>query len=1404
MRYLALALGIGSAFAQTATMTAPGSGTPTLSGDAGQVRYALTSSCSSCGVTVVAAAYYLDGNPSVPGSGELLGISRTPPYVYHWNPYYASNGVHTVYVDYLSTTNSVVATSPTVAFNVANNLPQTTCATTCSSISVSESLIAEMGVGGGDPYLFNVISFYGSSGTPAMVGGAKCGGVASGATVLCSGVTAGHTVAVYYKWGPSTATLTCSPSSGTIAYGTEASNAGVNWAAQWCYAYNVSGGTFSMTASGAAFTGAIAFEISGTVTTNPKDVDVAISGEGPNPLRSAGFSLGFAPANEIVLGGAIWDANTIPTPGPGWSYATNPTSAGQGIGVEVINPLGAIFGTEQLTVTVNGPNSGISKTFSTFVDGVAAANVTPTTSASGVMIFNTTQFLNGSHQVALRVDGGNCPGCTDGTWSDMGGWEQGQTFSNLVVPSQLLMSAREVMMTAGGPPVTVTGTDQNTDGSATAATIVSCVYDSASGTGTTYFTVAVSGGACVVTPTSTAGIDYITATDSNGFTRVFWPFVLTSGQNTIPNLGSDGQIHLGYVSNSIWRASAFVNGSAFLPFTNGQTGGVNFATQWGPALAQIGQNTIEGGCELPSNYGNNQSSFETGISSDIAGIQANFAAYGQGKLKYVHLICDGYFRTSSGMFGTMLGPASPVSASNPAGGSGAWTINPWPYMLQQYVTAGLAMGVQGVDEVGLSWGGNPMEGTNTGGIIIGTNSFSALTGNGTTCAATWPASLNDRFTGASTFIITGSGTALDYVPSTNSPIFRYSSRTATAINFPCSYTGTITSGSLQLQTFVANTWTASGTACSGTSGVTPPGPCPQYLPYNLFSTIRGWLTSVTNFPPMDWPLAGGCCTYGIANWSGATQVGGLQAGDYWVSYVGTFGGTYLPYRKNISPLIGNVGDLLRSQGLNYMNRATPLVVETTGDVNDYTIGPYPSGYQIAVTSCSGNTITFASDHLIRNVISGFTKFQVVGSTACDNQYYVIAAPNSTQLSVVLANSTASASASTGSVTFPSDGNTYALNQIAALNSGAAFNTFGPVTLNCAWRAERGRTFTISGTGSSTLNAMTGWADNAGSPNNCSGAFSFWRQIPNLSSTGGTAYILPDAWYRRGNNWVTNSDTSAREMFASAAEAIIEGASGVRQYQTGADPQLSDLTVIGVNNAMLGETLAVSRKWNGTDLLNSAYVAGVDPITDYGRTIEAALGHANLNLFASRILKYLYQPRLNSPDFGAAFEAAARSGSFGNLLMIQSFLDAPGTCTANLAPYLVAGQPVIRYSMTWDSIQAVDVIAAGTTTDSKTCAPGEFRAYVFPVNEAAEFAQPVIAARLADVANAADILVQYSYSLLSFGSPAVAAQTPYQTFNCGTGTCQLPVDKNIGPVYYRLIYLDGSGRILTPPGAIETL
>jgi hypothetical protein len=227
-------------------------------------------------------------------------------------------------------------------------------------------------------------------------------------------------------------------------------------------------------------------------------------------------------------------------------------------------------------------------------------------------------------------------------------------------------------------------------------------------------------------------------------------------------------------------------------------------------------------------------------------------------------------------------------------------------------------------------------------------------------------------------------------------------------------------------------------------------------------------------------------------------------------------------------------------------------------------------------------------------------------------------------------------------------------------------------------------------------------------------------------------------------------------------------------------------------------------FGGTDLLYTANVSGINPVTDFGGSQQAAMAHTNPNLIHERILKYEYQPRLNSPDYGSQFEAAARSGTYGNLLMIQSFVDNSITCTANLAPYLVAGQPILRFSMTWDSIQAVDVIAAGTTTDSKTCAPGEFRAYLFPNNAAAELAQPPISARLADVTNAADIVIQYSYSPLAFTSPSVAGQILYQTFDCGTGTCTPPWDRNIGLIYYRLVYLDSSGRILTPPGLVQTL
>ena len=79
-------------------------------------------------------------------------------------------------------------------------------------------------------------------------------------------------------------------------------------------------------------------------------------------------------------------------------------------------------------------------------------------------------------------------------------------------------------------------------------------------------------------------------------------------------------------------------------------------------------------------------------------------------------------------------------------------------------------------------------------------------------------------------------------------------------------------------------------------------------------------------------------------------------------------------------------------------------------------------------------------------------------------------------------------------------------------------------------------------------------------------------------------------------------------------------------------------------------------------------------------------------------------------------------------------------------------------------------------------------WLFPAVFATELRQPTISARLADVANATKVVARYGYDLylLDAGNTVV---------DLAANNGVLPVDCNIGPVYYRLIYLDVNGRVL---------
>ncbi len=1119
-------------------------------------------------------------------------------------------------------------------------------------------------------------------------------------------------------------------------------------------------------------------------TSSPIDsggsVNTTSSGGPPLPMTSGQLAPG--QPNELILYGMAYGTSQVPTVAAGYTLVNDTTYNNTALVYAQQNGSN-YFGNWSVTVAALGNNNGSSKGIYAFIDGDPVATLTRSATSSTFPI-NTAAFLNQVHSIVITENGPNCSGCSGGSWDYMGSWEQQVTFSNPVVPMQLLASARELIAQPSST-YTLTATDQNTDGSTTAATISSCVAASGS-----LFTIS---GTCTVN-TNGAEVSSLTMTDSNGLTRQVWVFVKTT--NAVPHFGTDGQIHTTCAnpggSDCFWHASLFTSDTPFIGLPAGQTSALpNPAIAYGAALANNGFNLIETQPVTPGyTVTGGQAAYQTAVNTNVTTVMNNLNSYGLGKLNHVHLSLQSFLGGTPSLFATIYGAGGPLSNLTP------WTTPALTYAMQQWQP--YAIGMTAVDEVGLTWGYNPLEGTNTGGIIVGAaggagGAPTSLTGNGTSCVIDWPAPYTSAFTGANTFIITGSGTALDYSTSANSPIFRGTFGSGT-VTFSCAYTGTITSGTTQIHSYVANTYTAAGVACPSTNGGNSAA-CTQWIHYNDLLNARNLVTAVSNWPKMAWPLAAGSGGVGVSWWSGGFSLGGNTVGDYHEQYIESPSPYYLGTGTNQFGAISVIGDVVRGNALKYGNPAGPVIVEGAGTQLDYLF----QGYPIALTSETGSTLTTSTPHLLYNVIPDMSKLWIVGSTSADSNYYVTSGPTASTLTVVLANATAAATGTGGSITFQ-DGSTFNLSSISSSNSGNGPGTMTPTGLAACptntWKNKRGQTFTISGTSNSTINAMTGYFDwqtldsclGGGGPG---GGQSFWRQVPNLSSTGGTAYVVPDLWYRRGIAWPTDGEAGVGWPFALINEVGIERGSGVRVYAYTQDPQYYDRTLTGVNNPF-----PLNYQLSFNPLYFLTFQAGMEPVVDYAKSHLLTHANATANIIHERITKYEFQPVLNSPDYGIFYEASARTGSYGNLLEIQYFGDVATSCTANLSPYLVSGQSIIRISATWAGIEPITVLSPGTTSDTMTCNPGEYRAYLFPVSESTELKQPTISVRLADVTNAASVAVQFSYSPLAFTSASTASQLLYQTFNCGTGAaCTLPVDKNFGTIWYRLLFLNSSGALL---------
>jgi hypothetical protein len=1394
MRFVALLIVlVAGAPAQTIAVTAP-TANQTLAGP----LFTLASVCTSC-PTVNSVEYDVDG--------EMAGITRTAPYSLSWDTFYSGNGLHSITATARDALNNVLATSSAISFSVENNQPQNTCppnGSACTDMSVTTGEVARIGISGSLSYSLNVVSFVASGGPISLAAGSPH--IADSNTQTWTW-TAGNTVVCGLRWQSSSSTA--SFSGATFVPATVEQSSG-GFSSQWFYAINVAGGSTTATASttGGSILATACYELhpsSGSIT-----LDVNTGGPGSSfYLTSPQFTLSGTQANEIIL--VLGTCGGAPTFTAGVGY-TLLASSGKNLAVEyIVPPASGWFSTVGITATVNGGNSAISKTFQVNVDGFPYVNgvaPNPATAASYTTILYTNQFLNTSHNIVVTSNGGNCAGCINGAWNILGQWEQQATFVNGSQPSQLLANYRDAKLcvtpsTNCPSSIGLTATIQNADGTTSPASSATWVSNN-----TSIVTLSASSGAST-TATVVGGAQNnavsitITAVTGGGtFTHTTWINVPPDavGANT-PHFGRDGSIiTTGYnAAKSFWYASTFgTNSSGINPFGVGGsiTSSINYEARYLPAYVRA-FTAAETGMDAS---GTVEATYDSTVNANIAKYVSWQTNYG---LTGIHLIGDSVFKTTYGLFSVIYG-ASANTFATPA----------VKYWLNQAATQGLhIIGADMADEV--SWPSTPFAGVATGGLFVGTNGFVSVD-----CTVS-PAKLNTTsgvFGGliqSSTFIITGSGdSTLDYNTTSGNAAAYVATPVSGGYTFPrpagcATLHNASTNPNMLIEPLVAFTADAGAATANmvathscpgGGGGGTSAGPCPLYNHYDaLYKFRQQWLTAA-NPPAMTAPIVGGVGGDPVSWWSGKFNVGGVSISDYYTLYLAG-SSDYLADKNYLIGVLNNQGNAIRSI-YQATNLGAPLISESYGTVTDY----MAQGFPISIAACAGNTITTTNPHGVFNIYPNVTRMVVKGSSGanCDGYYYIISAPTATTLTVAQANTSTTVNATGGTITFQ-DGATWPLATISASTSGnteAAWEGSGDGTCPNTWKNNRGKTFTLSGTSQSVYNSsftgifMADTLDVCPAPG--SGGASYWRQIPNITaSTGGTAQIVKNHYYLRGDSWQTNSETGPRSMFVSHIASLIWGVAGVRVYQGVEDPQLTDLTLVGLNGSHLASI--GSQFFNVVDFncnYSACPQAGIDPNTDYAKTFVSWNAHQNASLMAQREIPYAFGQRLPAPDYGQFYEAAAWTSARGNLLAIQSFADNTTSLTANLSPYLVSGQAIDRICATWNSIKAITVLAAGTTSDTINYDPGQHCAYLFPLNAAAELQQPILSARLADVANAAKVVVQFSYAQLAFTGASVGAQMLYQTQDCGNAAnCLLNVDRSIGTVFYRLVYLNSSNAVI---------
>jgi hypothetical protein len=460
----------------------------------------------------------------------------------------------------------------------------------------------------------------------------------------------------------------------------------------------------------------------------------------------------------------------------------------------------------------------------------------------------------------------------------------------------------------------------------------------------------------------------------------------------------------------------------------------------------------------------------------------------------------------------------------------------------------------------------------------------------------------------------------------------------------------------------------------------------DYIHNDAIAKIMSFINAVPGGPPNEtWPSAADAPGVNFAAWDAP---GASSYSDMYFTYLnctGTSGGLPLCLPSDAQRAF----DFAWKFKSPYIQKGKPLLMETGDYGLSYNIVASP----LAVTSFDGNTIVFSAPHGMATPTIGLARFSLTGNsnTVLNGNYYAYAAPSSTSLQVYAASPTGPMSAG-GTITFadgqglnlavfPTQGriepNQFQMSGGPYCLHISNFNTFATVTLSPN-APYNGKWFVLP----ASFNGLDA--------NGCAWNIKMRSLSTTTPGTGGTAGLIVDNYYHAGVSTLTQNWTSPDISAANIMYAAEKGAAGVRGYMFGGDAN---------KNQALSNCFA-----------NCA--THIDPNPLFNGPLAQATWQGVSNAFnlIDEIEPWLLQSQLPSPNYGSTMVTAARTSSYGTLLLMTEFANSPQVVTVDLSAYNPSGGMGTMYTMNGEELNHQSI--SGTSAQV-TFAPAETVAFTFP-------------------------------------------------------------------------------------------